>query len=275
MEGLQMEHEKSGSIICLGIGITLGSHLSLLAKNYIEQADVVFSLVSDGIVEQWINGMNNDSRSLQAYYKEGISRAISYRNMIEAILAEVYQGKNVVGAFYGHPGVFACVPHLAIAEAKQQGYFALMEPGISAEDCLFSDLGIDPGEYGCAQFEASQFMMFQRTIDPSAYLILWQVCIAGDTSLTKFSTCKNYRAVLTEVLLKNYEGNHRVILYEAPTLPIHSARKQYIKLSDLSEAELNPETTLVIPPSEKMKCNTLILEKLAALGENKTLYLCN
>jgi uncharacterized protein YabN with tetrapyrrole methylase and pyrophosphatase domain len=248
--------------------------LSLLAKNYIEQADIVFCLVSDGIVEQWVNGMNPDTRSLQRYYQEGISRAVSYCNMIDAILAEVEKGNNVVGAFYGHPGVFACVPHLVIEQAKQKGYFALMEPGISAEDCLFSDLGIDPGEFGYAQFEASQFMMYQRRIDPSAYLVLWQVCIAGDTSLAKFSTGESYRAVLTEILKEHYHSDHRVILYEAPTLPIHSARKDFIKLSELSKAQLNPETTLVIPPGEKMKRNSSILKKLAELGNRKVVHLC-
>lgn len=263
---MDMDNLSKGSIVCLGIGITLGSHLSPLAKSYIEQADVVFSLASDGIVEQWLEGMNSDTRSLQPYYHEGLSREITYTNMVNAILQEVSKGKKVVGAFYGHPGVFACVPHRVIEQARELGCHALMEPGISAEDCLYADLGIDPGEFGCAQFEASQFMLFERKIDLSAYLILWQVSIAGDISLTKFSTNLDYRKVLVDLLSQQYPCDHQVILYEAPTLPIHSPRVEKLMISELLGAELNPHTTLVLPPCEDLIRNSRISKQLTALA---------
>jgi uncharacterized protein YabN with tetrapyrrole methylase and pyrophosphatase domain len=270
-----MTHQLQGSIVCLGIGITLGSHITVLAKNYIKQADVVFSLVSDGIVERWVDEMNDDTRSLQSFYQEGISRLISYNNMVNAILSEVHKNKKVVGVFYGHPGVFACVPHLVIQQARKQGYYALMEAGISAEDCLYADLGIDPGEYGCAQFETSQFMIYKRNIDPSAYLILWQVCIAGDISLTTFSTGIKQREILVSLLESIYPKEHEVIIYEAPTLPIHSVRSDTIKLRDLLTVNLNQHSTLVIPPSEKMKKNLAILAQVNELAaQNKAIHLC-
>ena len=112
--------------------------------------------------------MNADVRSLQPYYSEGQSRMITYKQMVAAMLAEVRLGKKVCGAFYGHPGVFAWVPHQAIKEAVAEGYQAHMEPGISAEDCLYADLGLDPGTYGCQHYEASNLMFYQRTIDTAA-----------------------------------------------------------------------------------------------------------
>jgi precorrin-6B methylase 1 len=267
---MEKELEKlQGSIVCVGIGMTLGSHISPLARNYIEHADIVFSLVSDGLVEQWIEGMNKDVRSLQPYYQEGTSRIVTYRNMVQAIITEVKQGHRVVGAFYGHPGVFACVPHLVIEQAKSLGYFAQMEPGISAEDCLFADLAIDPGEYGCAQFESSQFMFYKRRVDPSAYLILWQIGIAGDTSLAKFSTGENHRKILLEILQENYALTHQVILYEAPTLAIYQPRKTVISLAELLTAKINPHTTLVIPPSKKLSINEKVLQKLNLLAKKE------
>src|SRR3546814_12671609 len=39
----------------------------------------------------------------------------------------------------------ALVPHKAIAQARAEGLEAHMEAGVSAEDCLYADLGIDPG----------------------------------------------------------------------------------------------------------------------------------
>lgn len=91
--------------------------------------------------------MHRDVRSLQAYYGEGKSRHLSYRQMVDAMLDEVRAGKRVCGAFYGTPGVFALAPHQAIAQAREEGFDAVMEPGISAEDCLYADLGIDPASF--------------------------------------------------------------------------------------------------------------------------------
>ncbi|MCG9756210.1 SAM-dependent methyltransferase [Shewanella insulae] len=255
----------AGSLACVGIGMTLGAHICPLARSYIEQADVVFSGVSNGIVELWLQEMHGDVRSLQVYYDEGKSRHVTYREMVDAILAEVRQGKKVVGAFYGHPGVFAQAPHRSIEAARAEGFEAVMVPGISAEDCLIADLGIDPGQFGCQQFEASQFMFYQRRFDPSCYLILWQIGLAGDKSMARFATGKAHRQVLIELLAETYPLDHQVILYEAAVLPIDKVRKQSLALRELADAEIFMHTTLVIPPSEKMRPNPTILEKLAKL----------
>ncbi|MDX3775612.1 SAM-dependent methyltransferase [Chromatiaceae bacterium AAb-1] len=252
--------------MCVGTGMTLGSHISPRARSYIEQADVVFILVADGITEKWIEQMNNDVRSLQPYYQEGKSRMITYREMIAAMLAEVQAGKKVAGAFYGHPGVFALVPHAAIKQARQAGYYAHMEPGISAEDCLIADLGIDPGSYGCQHYEASQFMFYKRTIDTAAYLILWQIGVAGDTSLGTSVTGEAYRQILVDLLVQHYPETHQVILYEAATLPIQKPRIEHLAIADLPAASLELKTTLVIPPAREMEENTELLQKLKLLA---------
>lgn len=256
---------QKGSLVCVGTGMTLGSHISPLSRSYIEQADVVFVLVADGTTELWIQSMNADVRSLQPYYAEGQSRMITYKQMVAAMLAEVRSGKKVCGAFYGHPGVFAWVPHQAIKEAKALGYQAHMEPGISAEDCLYADLALDPGTYGCQHYEASNLMFYQRTIDTAAYLILWQIGVAGDKSLAKFTTGGAYREVLVELLSQWYPLDHQVILYEAVNLPIKPPRIERIPLSDLPKAQMDLKTTLVIPPATTAKANQVILDKLKAV----------
>ena len=260
---------QTGSLVCVGTGMTLGSHISPLSRSYIEQADVVFVLVADGITEKWVEQMNTDVRSLQPYYLEGKSRMITYREMVAAILAEVKAGKKVVGAFYGHPGVFAWVPHNAIKQARELGFKAHMEPGISAEDCLIADLGIDPGASGCQHFETSQFMFYRRTIDTAALLVLWQVGIAGDRSLAKFTTDSEYRKVLVKLLAQYYPLDHEVILYEAATLPIQPTRIEYLPISALPDASMDLKTTLVIPPSTKAQLNEELIAELEQLVKSR------
>ena len=257
--------KNKGSLVNVGLGMTLGAHITPISRNFIEKADVVFVAASDSLVEEWVKTMNTDVRSLQGYYKEGVSRMITYRNVIEAIMTEVRNGKQVCGAFYGHPGVFSWAPHESIKQAKSEGFTAHMEPGISAEDCLYSDTGIDPGKTGCAHFEATQFMCNERLFDLSAYLILWQVGIAGDQSITKFSTDSKYRQILVDLLLQSYPNDHIVTLYECAVLPIHKPRVEEIKLKNLAQIPVSLKTTLIIPPMKKRKANDKVIKQLANL----------
>jgi len=257
----------AGSLVCVGLGMAMGAHITPISRSYIEHADVVFSLVSNGVVELWVKEMNSNSISLQQFYTKKESRNVSYKNMVNAMVEQVLAGKKVVGAFYGHPGVFAKVPHEAIKVVRELGFESHMEPGISAEDCLFADLNIDPGKVGCQQFEASQFMFYQRVIDPSAYLILWQVGIAGDKSLKRRTTGQEHKKLLVELLCETYPNEHEVTLYEAKVLPTDKTRNEKVALQFLAECELSGATTLVIPPCKKLMKNQDLLDKLSLLEQ--------
>ncbi|WP_299791605.1 SAM-dependent methyltransferase [uncultured Shewanella sp.] len=254
-----------GSLVCVGTGLNLAGQISVLSKSYIENADVVFSLVPDGFAQQWLERLNSDVRSLQPYYAQGDeikNRRDTYAQMVQAILDEVRLGKKVVCALYGHPGVFACVSHFAIAQAREEGYSARMEPGISAEACLWADIGIDPGNSGHQSFEASQFMFYRHTPDPTTHLLLWQIGIAGEHTLTKFNTSSDRLQILVEQLSEWYPLEHEIVIYEAPNLPVQSPRIDRLTLKELPFAELTPISTLLIPPSRELEFNSEILAKL-------------
>jgi uncharacterized protein YabN with tetrapyrrole methylase and pyrophosphatase domain len=246
--------------------MTLGAHITPIVKEHIKNSDKCFVAASDALVELWVEKMHPDVQSLQDYYAKNKSRNTTYREMVNVMLHEVRLGKKVCGIFYGHPGVFAFVPHQAIKQAREEGFKALMEPGISAEDCLIADLGIDPGKYGCQQYETSQFMFYKRVIDPSAYLFLWQIGVAGDLSHGIEITGKAHRSILLSLLYQYYPKDHQVILYEAATLPISKIRMEYIYLRDLVDASLKDFTTLVIPPAMEMQKNHEIIDKIKELS---------
>ena len=265
MKRNEAANERRGSLVCVGVGMTLGSHLTPIARSCIETADRVFMAVSDPIVERWLQGLHPDVHSLQRYYREGKSRARTYRQMVEAMLRPVRRGMRVCGAFYGHPGVFAWPPHEAIRVARREGFRAHMEPGISAEDCLYADLGIDPGTVGCQHYEASQFLMYRRRIDPSACLVLWQVGVVGDRTLARFSTGPAYRQLLVDVLARDYARNHEVIVYRAATLPIEQPRIHRLALGDLPGFEIDLQDTLVVPPGRAPQPDAEVRARLAGL----------
>jgi precorrin-3B methylase len=259
--------KNAGSLACVGVGITLGSHLTPLARSHIEQADVVFAAVSDAIVEKWLETMNGNVRSLQPFYGEGKARTKTYREMVNAILAEVRAGRRVCAAFYGHPGVFAWAPHESIRIARREGYAAHMEPGISAEDCLYADLGIDPGAFGCQHFEASQLLYYKRRIDPGAYLVLWQTGLINIHSVGQSSP--GALQMLVERLVQDYPPNHKVTIYRAATLAVHAPRIERTTLRKLASARIEAPDTLVLPPARQLEANTKTLRRFAKLEQSR------
>jgi precorrin-3B methylase len=242
-----------GQLACVGLGMMLGAHLTPRARGWIDAADAVFVAASDALVEQWVATINPRIVSLQRFYGEGKPRQHTYREMAEAMLTEVRAGRRVVGAFYGHPGVFAQVPHAAVAQARAEGFDAVMDPGISAEDCLYADLGLDPGRVGCAHFEASQLLFYRRVIDTSAWLVLWQIGIAGDRTYAVRASTVEQRQRLVDRLRRDYPPEHPVTIYEAATLPIGSPRIETLPLRDLAHASLHMHSTLVVPPARPLE----------------------
>ncbi|KJV37396.1 uroporphyrin-III methyltransferase [Luteibacter yeojuensis] len=249
----------------MGMGMTLGSHLTPISRSAIEQADVVFAGLSDHLVEEWLKRMNSDVRSLQGYYAEGKSRMTTYREWVEVMMAEVRAGKRVCAVFYGHPGVFAWSPHKVVEVARAEGYDAYMEPGVSAEDCLYADLGIDPGRVGCQHFEASQLMLYRRQLDTVGYVVLWQVGLVGDTTLARFSTGPAYRQVLVDRLARDYPLDHEIIIYRCATLPIQQPQVSRVRLRDLPHAALTMTETVILPPATPMEPDTEAWERVRAL----------
>lgn len=242
-----------GQLACVGLGMMLGAHLTPRSRGWLEAADRVFVAASDALVEQWVATINPRIVSLQGLYAEGKPRQQTYREMAEAMLADVRAGQRVVGAFYGHPGVFAQVPHAAIAQARAEGFEAVMDPGISAEDCLYADLGLDPGTVGCAHFEASQLLFYRRVIDTSAWLVLWQIGLAGDRTYAVRASTVEQRQRMVDRLLRDYPADHPVTIYEAATLPIGRPRIDTVPLGELARATLHMHSTLVVPPARPLE----------------------
>lgn len=235
-----------GSLTVVGTGIQLVGHLTLAAKAWIEQADKVLFAVADPVTAQWLETLNATAEPLP-YDTENQQRIETYREMVARILTEVRRGLNVCAVFYGHPGVFADPAHSAIKQARQEGFRAQMLPGISAEDCLFADLGLDPSRNGCQSFEATDFLIRQRKFDPTSALILWQIAFIGNLGFYR----ENLHGlnILTEVLQAHYESDHKVIIYEAAVYyPVCEPVIQQIPLFELSKAHITKVSTLYIPP---------------------------
>ncbi|MBJ6979376.1 MULTISPECIES: diguanylate cyclase [unclassified Luteimonas] len=246
-EGALQDEGPRGSLVVVGSGIQFGRHASERTLSEIREAEVVFCLV-DPFALGMILGFRPDAVNLGMHYAPGKDRRETYREIDAAIMAEVEAGRQVCAVFYGHPGVFADVPHAVVRKTRELGLPARMEPGISAEACLYADLGVDPGLRGVQSLEATHFLIHEREPDTAALVLLWQVTLAGDLSCTRLHAEPEGLEALVAKLLRWYPADHEVVLYEAAQLPIDAPRIERLPLSGLPTAHYEEYTTLVIPP---------------------------
>lgn len=243
------ENSKQGSLVIVGTGISVAGQMTLAAKSFIENADIVFMGIMNKVGEHVVSSLNPNSFSLDDLYEEGKSRAVTYSQMAERIVEAVISGQNVCAAFYGHPGVFVTPSHEAIRRVKALGLEAHMLPGVSAEDCLIADLGIDPSRYGCQSYEASQFLFRDYRIDPYMTQIIWQIGLAGEATLSVLNAnhSQSGLTMLADILSEHYPDDHELIIYEAATLPICEPKIQKVLLCELKHAKPTLISTLVVP----------------------------
>jgi uncharacterized protein YabN with tetrapyrrole methylase and pyrophosphatase domain len=240
---------QRGSLVVVGTGIKLVGQTTLEALACMQRAEKLFYLVTDRATEAWIKRLNPSATTLENCYDEGKPRPQSYCEMADLILASVRADLQVCAAYYGHPGVFVTSAHDAIQRARAEGFSAQMLPGVSTEDCLFADLGVDPAENGSQSFEATDFLASRRRFDPSSGLILWQVGVLGEPSIRKEMRCRPERLqVLTAFLRRHYPARHGVVLYQAAQFPICDARIKRVELRRLPREIVGPLTTLYVPP---------------------------
>jgi uncharacterized protein YabN with tetrapyrrole methylase and pyrophosphatase domain len=218
--------------------------------------------VTEPLSVRLLQELNPAAISLFDHYEAGVDRRQSYERMQETILGGVRAGNTVCAAFYGHPGVFVAPSHGAVRQARAEGFAAQMLPGVSAEDCLFADVGVDPGITGCQSFDATDFLLRRRQVDPSAALVLWQVSVLGIRHYEPEPTPRNLD-VLVDYLLQWYGHDHRVTLYEASPYPLVEPSIRELALAELSGAQPSPLATLYVPPGETRPENP---EMAARLG---------
>jgi hypothetical protein len=207
--------DKQGSLVVIGSGIKAVGQFTLEAQAHIRQADILLYAAADPVTELWLTRQNQNTFDLYQYYADDKDRVVTYIQMIERIMDEVRSGKNVCALFYGHPGVFVTPSHNVISIARAEGFDAVMLPAISAEDCLYADLGIDPSIPGLQIYEATDFLLRARHVETTVNLILFQVGCIGDLGF-KFGGYANDKfGVLVDRLEELYGPDHIVVNYVA------------------------------------------------------------
>jgi uncharacterized protein YabN with tetrapyrrole methylase and pyrophosphatase domain len=250
-----------GSLTVVGVGIKVPAHVTTEARLEIASADDVLFLVADPVAAKWVKQTSARARPLHSHYTAGEDRAAAYAAMVDEILTAVRAERRVCVVFYGHPGVFVNPSHEAIRVAREEGFAAQMLPGVSAEDCLFADLGVDPSVFGCQSYEATDLLARGREIDPSAALIVWQIGVVGNLTFVPEGDLSRI-PVLVEYLERYYPASHEVVCYEAALYPVVEPIVQRCRLDSLLSVEISPMSTLYVPPAVARGADRAMQERL-------------
>ena len=252
----------NASLVVVGSGIKFISHLTTEAKAYIEQSEKVLYLVNDPAMKTWIQKSNANTESLDELYTKYTLRLDCYRAITDYILETLHKGQHMCVVFYGHPSVFAKSALDAVTRARQKGFYAKILPGISAEDCFFADVLIDPGSCGCQSFEATDFLIHRRRFDPSCHLLLWQVDIIGVLNNPNIHDNRKGAELLVSYLNQYYALEHEVVMYEAAQYPSFEPKIEKLPLRFLPKVTFSRISMLYIPPAYKASCDEATLKKL-------------
>ncbi|HVG22795.1 MAG TPA: SAM-dependent methyltransferase [Thermoanaerobaculia bacterium] len=250
-------------LIVIGTGIRTIGQMTMESIAWIRKADKVLYIVSDPIAEALIKKLNPDgAESLYTLYGENKPRMQTYNEMIDKTLGYVREGKVVCMAAYGHPGVFAYPTHESVRRARAEGIKARMLPGVSAEDCLFADLNIDPAMAGCQSYEATDFLINGRIIDPSSHVILWQIGVLGDTTFKQQAYDIKGMPQLLQKLYQYYNPQHPVFVYEAPIFPGIEPVIRQVPLYMLPQSGVSAISTLYIPPGSAARTDLAVTQAI-------------
>jgi hypothetical protein len=221
---------RAGSLVVVSAGVMAVNHVTVEAQGWIKYADKVFCWGVDPVTERWIASLNRNIQSLESAKALGI------------------QALEFVRA-----GLTVCAVHADgtatwredIRKCRAEGLRAVIVPGVSTEDCLFSDLGIDPRRDGVQIYGATEFLTQLRVPVVSAGLVLR---LAGCTGDPTFGAC---HPSLVEVLAGQYGREHEAILYEPARYAICEPLIRRCRIGDLAHAAVTAHTSLFVPPKEE------------------------
>ncbi|KAL0580723.1 hypothetical protein V5O48_001281 [Marasmius crinis-equi] len=218
--------EFKGTLTLAGSGIASIRHITLETLSYIERADKIFYVVTDPATEAFVQDKSKgDCSDLSIYYDKDKIRAI--------------------------------------AIARAEGYRAKMLPGVSAEDCLFSDLDFDPAIPGCMTQEATAIIIYNKRLDPSVHNIIWQVGAVGINNMELDNRRFHF---LVDRLEEDFGLDHKVIHYIGAVLPQSPTIKDELTIADLRKEDvvdrITALSTFYLPPRTLSPASKEILNKL-------------
>ncbi len=160
----------------VGLGIRSVDQITREAERAIRHShEVLFVDTSAGTREYLATLCPRVTDLVATSYEERERRVGAYRHMAARVIDAALTHPPVTFAMHGHPLVFSYPPFLIRDLARALDLSVEIQPGVSATDTIFADLGIDPSIAGLQMYEATELLLRRRPLQPDVPALLWQI----------------------------------------------------------------------------------------------------
>jgi uncharacterized protein YabN with tetrapyrrole methylase and pyrophosphatase domain len=254
-------------LIIAGTGIKFLSHLTIEVKSAIETSSCVVFLLNEPAMKNWVAKNAKKHVSMDNIYFSSKFRLETYGKIVDEIFRNVQEHDDICFLTYGHPTFFSSVAEEITKRVSFEKVLIQIMPGISAMDCLFSDLRIDPGKTGLQSYDATEFIIYDELFSITSHLVLWQIAIIGEMGIINngeinLSCQKKAITILISKLMTHYPADHKVTLYVASQYPSVEFELLSIELQELNIINIPRLATLYIPPLKEKTMNLNIINQL-------------
>ena len=236
------------------------------AQRAIKSSDCVLYLLNEPAIKKWVEDNSNKAYSLDAIYFSNEKRKDSYSRIEKEVEFFLERYDHVCFVTYGNPVFFSSFTSNIVNSLKKKEINIEIMPAISALDCLYADLAIDPSEQGLQSFEATSFLLNDQNFSTDTPLVIWQVGVIGITDIIKQETDLRKRAkyidLFIDKLTQSYSPSHECYHYVASQYPGVQSNVVKLTLNDLRLFDVDRLATLFIPAEKKKSINANILKLL-------------
>lgn len=231
------------SLIIAGTGIKSLAHLTREVEVQLLNADMVLYLLNEPLMVDWVSQKAKRSIDLNDIYHRNQNRDVSYKKICDEVVYQTQIYNKVCFLVYGHPTLLSDTVQRLLNNSNLQAHIVVI-PGISSLDCLLADLTVDPID-GIFAIEATRLILGKIDIQTQLHTIIWQIgMICNQSTASSYSQLD----LLQSKLLKFYDKQQELILYEASLYPHLPPRITKTKIYDLCTENISRLTTAYIPP---------------------------
>lgn len=249
-------HQKNSAsnydLYIVGLGIKNLDQITKETNLVLQKSKKIF-YVENGIgVDEYLKNICSDAINLVSEYKENQDRMTAYRAMAARVLHAALHENPITLALYGHPTVFAYPPFLIKKVSEYLGLSVKVLPGISALDCICTDLMIDPGVNGMQMYEATEMLMRERPLLNDVPALIWQIGAIETTLYSQMPSKPERFEGLKNYLLKFYPPSHQVTSIFSSNYFLMPSTIYHFEIKDICDHayHLHAGHTLYIPPSQ-------------------------
>lgn len=264
-----VEMTDSPDVYVAGCGIVDIRQLTKEAEAAIREAECVYMYYYNQAINNYVEAIASDVVFVTEEYDGDTHRGEIYRRIADRVVGGAESVDDPVTFLtYGHPFVFVTPTKFIVEAAEERGLDVRVMPGISAADCLFVDLRLDPAANGIQMFEATDLLLREFDLNPDVPALLWQVG-AVETSFYSTDPSEPERfSRIREYLQQFYPDDHPVYLAKTAQFGFDESEILEYALDELESIHevVSIAHTLYVPPVRERPVQN---EELAEVVDSK------